>query len=89
MYLITTTELRTKSKKLVSALSEGKSVDLIHRSKVIGEIKPKRNGKPFDAKNFLKLVQKLNLPKLSDKEIEKRYREAMKKKHGKSLSRYK
>lgn len=87
MQVITTTELRTKSKQLIKALSEGQSVDLIHRSKVIGQIKPKmEDPKPFDAAKFTKIVEKLNLPTLTQRQIEARYRAAMMKKHGKGLS---
>jgi len=86
MQYITTTELRTKSKQLVEVLLEGRSVDLIHRSKVVGEIKPKiYDPKPFDADKFLKIVEKLNLPKLTPRQIEARYRKAMMKKHGQNL----
>ena len=69
MQLITITELRTKSKELVSALRSGGSADLIHRSRIIAELKPR----------------KLNLPKLSYAERDRRYREAMMKKHGSFL----
>lgn len=87
MQYITTTELRTKSKELLKVLQTGSSVDLIHRSRVVGEIKPKiYDPKPFNAKKFLKLVEKLNLPKLTPRQIEARYRKAMMEKHGKSLS---
>lgn len=87
MQVITTTQLRTKSKELVKVLQEGHSVDLIHRSKVVGEIKPKiYDPKPFDADKFLKIVKKLNFPKLTPKQIEARYRKAMMEKHGQSLS---
>ncbi|MBI4036160.1 hypothetical protein HY383_04385 [Candidatus Daviesbacteria bacterium] len=87
MLYITTTELRTKSKKLVETLKEGRSVNLVHRSKVVGEIKPKiYDPKPFNAKRVLKIIDKLNLPKLTPRQIEARYRAAMMKKHGKSLS---
>ena len=89
MQIITTTELRTKSKNLVRVLREGKSVDLIHRSRIVGEIKPKSQGKIFDTKKFLKAISGLNLPSLSDEEIAKRYREEMEKKHGKGLLRHK
>ena len=83
MQYITTTELRTKSKKLVETLREGQSVDLVHRSKVVGEIKPKiYDPKPFDPAKFLKIVNKLNFPELTPKQIEARYRKAMMKKHG-------
>lgn len=87
MQIITTTQLRTKSKELVKTLREGRSVDLIHRSKIVGEIKPKvYDPKPFDPDSFLKIVKKLNFPKLSQRQIETRYRKAMMKKHGKDIS---
>ncbi len=86
MQVITTTELRTKSKELVRILQEGHSVDLIHRSKVVGEIKPKiYDPKPFDAESFLKLVKKLNLPKTTPAQRERRYRAHLMKKYGKNL----
>lgn len=87
MQVITTTQLRTKSKELVKILQEGRSVDLIHRSKIVGEIKPKMyDPRPFDPDKFLKVVKKLNLPKFSPRQIETRYRAAMMKKHGPGLS---
>ena len=86
MQTISTTELRTKSKRLVRALGEGKSVGLIHRSRLVATIQPnQQKTKVFNAKKFKKIVEELNLPYLSDKEIEKRYRKAMIKKHGKYL----
>jgi len=87
MQIITTTQLRTKSKELVKVLQEGRSVDLIHRSRVVGEIRPKMyDPKPFDPDKFLKTVNKLNLPKLTPRQIEKGYRAAMMKKHGQGFS---
>lgn len=86
MQTITTTDLRTKTKKLVKVLNEGKSVDLIHRSRVVGEIKPKTIGVIFDFKKMREIVYKLNLEPLDDNEIERRYRQAMEEKHGKSIS---
>lgn len=87
MQVITTTELRTKSKELVKTLQEGRSIELIHRSRVVGEIKPKiYDPKPFDPDKFAKIVKKLNFPKLSLRQIEVRYRAAMMKKHGQGLS---
>lgn len=86
MQVITTTELRTKSKELVKVLQEGYSVDLIHRSRVVGEIKPKiYDPKPFDPDKFLKVVRKLNFPKLTPRQMEARYRKAMTEKHGQGL----
>lgn len=87
MDYITTTKLRTQSSELVKALLEGQTVDLIHRSKVVGEIKPKiYDPKPFDSVKFAKLVDKLNFPKLTPRQIEIRYRAAMIKKHGEGFS---
>ena len=87
MQVITTTELRTKSRELVKVLQEGRSVDLIHRSKIVGEIKPKiQDPKPFNPDKFAKIVDKLNFPPLTPRQIEIRYRKAMMKKHGKNLS---
>ena len=89
MQVITTTELRTKSKELVNALQEGHSVDLIHRSKVVGEIKPIYDAKPLTKEGIeqlKKLAQALNLPKLSYKERERRYRKHLMEKYGKSIS---
>lgn len=83
MKIITTTQLRTKSKELVKTLQEGHSVNLIHRSKVVGEIRPKTyDPKPFKMAQFIKIVKKLNLPQLTRKQMEARYRAAMIKKHG-------
>jgi hypothetical protein len=90
MQLITTTELRTKSRELVNLLLSGKSVDLIHRSKVIAEVRPKKSEiKIMTAERIdeiKRLAKKMNLPKLSYREREKRYRDAMMKKHGQNFS---
>ena len=87
MQVITTTELRTKSKALLKILQEGHSVDLIHRSRVVGEIKPKiQEPKPFDPDKMAEIAERLNLPNLSPKQIERRYRTHLMKKYGKGLS---
>ncbi|MBI4066805.1 hypothetical protein HY407_00325 [Candidatus Gottesmanbacteria bacterium] len=89
MNYITTTQLRTKSSELVETLKKGGSVSLIHRSKVVAEIRPKNEPKPltkFDIKKLQKLAEKLNLPKTSYKEREKRYRNHLTEKYGKGLS---
>ena len=87
MQIITTTQLRTKSKDLIKVLQAGRSVDLIHRSKIVGEIRPKiYDPKPFDAHKFAKIVKKLNFSSLTPQQMEAKYRAAMMKKHGKGLS---
>jgi len=87
MQIITTTQLRTKSKELVKVLREGRSVDLIHRSRIVGEIRPKiYDPKPFDPDKVAEIAKRLNLPKLSYREREKRYRAHLMKRYGKGLS---
>ncbi|HLC88205.1 MAG TPA: hypothetical protein VJG66_04090 [Patescibacteria group bacterium] len=88
MQNMTTTDLRTKSSELVKTLKEGRSVDLIHRSEVIGEIKPKiKDPKPFDAEKFKRLL-KLIKPKktIPRSQREKVYRRHLMEKYGKGLS---
>jgi hypothetical protein len=87
MTTITTTEFRTKTPQLIGTLLAGGTVDIIHRSQVIGEIKPKKSQtKVFNAARFEKIIKELNFPHLSITQREKRYREAMLKKHGQHLS---
>ena len=86
MNLITSTQLRTQTSRLIEAVLAGNTVDLIHRSKIIGEFRPKMSKvKVFNAARMEKIVKKLNLPHLSYAEREKRYRKAMEKKHGPSV----
>lgn len=85
MNYITTTDLRTKSSQLVNSLLKGHEVVLIHRSRIIGEIKPKKGSKPFtqeDIKQLKKLAEELNLPKTSYEQREKIYRKHLMKKYG-------
>jgi hypothetical protein len=89
MQVITTTQLRTKSKQLIKTLEEGYSVDLIHRSKVVGEIKPKDEPKVLtlkDIKQIEKIADELNLPKTTYAQREKNYRKHIMDKYGKGLS---
>jgi len=89
MQLITTTELRTRSKELISALLAGESVELIHRSKIIGEVRPKKKEiKVFNANRIKKIVERMNFEPLSYSEIEKKYRKHIMDKYGKSISRH-
>ncbi|OGD90304.1 hypothetical protein A2W45_04115 [Candidatus Curtissbacteria bacterium RIFCSPHIGHO2_12_41_11] len=89
MEYITTTNLRNKSSLLVSRLSKGQTVSLVHRSKIIGEIKPKKEAKALteaDIKQLKKLASELSFPKISYKERERRYRKHLMEKYGQSLS---
>lgn len=87
MNFITTTELRTKSKDIVKTLAEGNSIDIIHRSRLVGIIKPAKNKpKIFNAKRVTELAREMNLPHLSYAEREKRYRDHLMKKYGKNIS---
>ena len=87
MDIITTTDLRSKTPQLVDTLKNGGEVILVHRSKIIGKIKPaKEETIKFNAEKFKKLAVELNLPKLSDREIRKRYSEYLTKRYGKNIS---
>lgn len=90
MQVITTTQLRTKSKELVRTLKEGHSVNLIHRSQIVGEIKPTiKEPRPLtkeDIAQISKIAQKLNLPELSYKQREQNYRKHLSRKYGQGLS---
>jgi len=89
MNIITSTELRTKTPKVIKTLLNGGVIDIIHRSRIVGEIRPKKVGvKVFDAKKFLKITSKLNLPRLSDQELKQNYFQHLKKKYGKGLPRH-
>jgi antitoxin (DNA-binding transcriptional repressor) of toxin-antitoxin stability system len=86
---ISTTELRTKSSKLVESLKKGSSVNLVHRSKVIGSIQPAETPQvyPNDIREFeafLKKVKPTTL--LSHQERSKRYQQHLKDRYGKSIS---
>ncbi len=89
MNYLTTTDLRTKSSELIDLLTKGMEVSLIHRSQIVGVIKPKKQPKVLTETKIgklKKLALKLNLPKISYKERAKLYREHLLKKYGKGLS---
>ncbi|MDP3973335.1 MAG: hypothetical protein Q8P92_00725 [Candidatus Daviesbacteria bacterium] len=87
MQYITTTELRTKSSQIVKTLSEGGRLSLIHRSKVIGEILPTYEPKPFDPEAFRKLLRDIKPKRLiPKKDREKVYRKHLEEKYGKDIS---
>lgn len=89
MNYITTTDLRTKSKELIKTLEEGGTVNLVHRSKIVGQIKPKKKTKILteaDIRKLKKVISDLNLPKTTYKQREKIYRKHLEDKYGKDIS---
>ena len=88
MQYITFTELRTKSHNLAKALEEGEEIMLIRKSRVVGKILPDKNTniKTINAKKLQAKIDLLSLPRLTIKEIDRRYRIAMMKKHGQGIS---
>lgn len=90
MQLMTTTELRTKTAQLVRALQLGEEVSLIHRSRIIGHVRPDHHQPKImthkDILELKKLAKQMDLPKLSDIERDRRYRKHLMEKYGKYLS---
>ncbi len=86
MNYLTTTQLRTRSSDLVDMLLAGESVELVHRSQIIGEIKPKKSSPKVmtakDIKELIGLARKMNLPKISYKERERRYKKHLMERYG-------
>lgn len=89
MEYITTTNLRTKTSQLVSALQKGTSVSLIHRSKVVGVIEPvkQKTVTITNIKAFKKFLESIcPLKPTTPKQRERLYRQHLMKKYGKGLS---
>ena len=89
MEYITTTQLRTNSSQLVKSLKRGGTVSLIHRSKVIGAIKPAQASfvTITDIADFRKALHAAKLRKLIPKsQREKIYRKRLEEKYGKGIS---
>lgn len=87
MQYITTTQLRTESRKLIKTLTAGGTLRLIHRSKIIGEIMPTYEPKPFNPAAFEKFLDRLKPKKLvARKDRDKIYRKHLEDKYGKGLS---
>lgn len=87
MDVITSTELRTKTPQVIQTLLHGGVINIVHRSKIVGEIRPKfSQEKVLSARTLQRKIDALALPRLTHKEIDRRYRAAMMKKHGKGLS---
>ena len=90
MEYITATHLRTKSSQLISYLQKGMSVSLIHRSKIVGIIKPNTTltAGPINVEELRKFLNKAKPKKIIPRsQREKIYRQHMMEKYGKGLSR--
>ena len=86
MNYISTTGLRTQSSQLISLLSEGKTVELFHRSKLVGRVVPVKKIEKHK-KDFSEFIVTLpKIKRLTQKKAMKNYMESMVKKHGKDLS---
>ena len=91
MNYITTTDLRTKSTELIKTLKEGKRISLVHRSRVVGEIRPaypeETERKTItDVKKFEEAFRKLKPKRLIPrKDRDKVYRKHLMEKYGKGL----
>ncbi len=86
MNYITTTELRTRSSELIDFLLAGETVDLIHRSSIVGTIIPKEeepeNLTKEDIRKITQALNLLNLPSTTPSERAKNYHLHLKKKYG-------
>lgn len=86
---ISTTELREQSSKVVARLKLGEDMLLVHRSKVIGVIKPvTRDDKTItDISKFRKAIQALKPAKIIPRnKRESIYRKHLMEKYGKGIS---
>ncbi|MCL4390262.1 MAG: hypothetical protein M1484_02530 [Patescibacteria group bacterium] len=87
MQYITTTQLRTMTTDLIASLAAGESVELVHRSKIVGEIKPKKlDPRPFDPNEFFRIMKGSKLKKYTTAQMERNYREHIMKKYGQGFS---
>lgn len=87
MDYVTTTDLRTQTPHLITALKQGLSVFLMHRSQIIGTISPAKSEKPAMTAEMVSEMY-ANLPKISSISSEERdriYREHLMEKYGKDL----
>lgn len=86
---ITTTELREQSSKLIQSLINGKTVNLIYRSKIIAKINPLSFSEKTieDTKILENLFRSLKPKKIIPlKQRKQVYRKYLKQKYGKNLS---
>lgn len=90
MEFITSTQIRSQFPKALAMLRLGKTIHILHRSKIVGVIQPSENEPKImtEAKinELKKIIKEMNLPKLSIRQMEKNYRDHIMKKYGKGLS---
>lgn len=89
MDYITTTDLRTKSSQLINSLEKGTAVPLVHRSQIVGIIKPQKKLKRLseaDITELKKLADKASFPAKTYDERQKIYQKHLKEKYGKDIS---
>lgn len=84
-HFITTTQLREHTSKVVSRLISGEDVTLVHRSKIIGTIKPLASfSKPIEnLEEFKKVLIAVKPKQLNSFQNRKKiYHEHLKKRYG-------
>jgi antitoxin (DNA-binding transcriptional repressor) of toxin-antitoxin stability system len=82
MQYIAASQLRTQTPDLIAALKEGKSVDLIHRSQVVGTIVPPKQEPKKKKLSMKEFIQQLGKVKLDDdRDIKEIYRERLMEKY--------
>lgn len=89
MNYLTTTQLRTQTSKLVETLKKKGTISLIHRSKIIGEIKPVEHSTVAitDIDKFKRLLNAVRPKKLIPRaKREEVYRKHLEKKYGRGIS---
>lgn len=88
MDYITTNNLRTQSSKLIDILKKSGTISLVHRSKIVGVIKPiVSTAGPIDINDLRKFLSKVKLKKLVPRsQREKVYRKTLVEKYGKGIS---
>lgn len=88
-HFVTTTQLREQSSKIIAKLISGENITLIHRSKMVGVIKPLiSNTRGIDdikgfKRTLLALKSEIVIPLEKRRKI---YSDYLKKRYGKNLS---
>lgn len=90
MEYISTTDLRTKSSQLIKALQKGKTIRLVYRSQVVGNISPqaplKTEKSEISLLDIHDYLVRIIPPKERDIDWKAIYRKELQKKYGKHLS---